>query len=63
MTTASESDGHVGSEKLRVEPIGKSDWLGPTEEMPRENGDAQMRECILGALPHPTAQPQKGKEL
>ncbi|KAF7254507.1 Cadherin EGF LAG seven-pass G-type receptor 2 [Varanus komodoensis] len=60
VTTASESDGHAGSEKLRVEPIGKSDRLGPTEEMPRENGDTQTRENMLSSLPHPTAQPQKG---
>lgn len=63
VTTASESDGHVGSEKLRVEPMGKNDRLGPTEEMPRENGETQTRDGILGSLPHPTAQPQKGKEV
>ncbi|XP_060132979.1 cadherin EGF LAG seven-pass G-type receptor 2 isoform X2 [Zootoca vivipara] len=60
VTTASESDGHVGSEKLRVEPMGKNDRLGPTEEMPRENGETQTRDGVLGSLPHPTAQPQKG---
>ncbi|XP_053103347.1 cadherin EGF LAG seven-pass G-type receptor 2 isoform X2 [Hemicordylus capensis] len=60
VTTASESDGHAGSEKLRVEPVGKNEHLGPTEEMPRENGETQAREGILGSLPHPTAQPQKG---
>ncbi|XP_077190373.1 cadherin EGF LAG seven-pass G-type receptor 2 isoform X2 [Paroedura picta] len=60
VTTASESDGHAGSEKLRVEPIGKNDWLGPAEEAPRENGETQTRESILSSLPHPAAQPQKG---
>lgn len=63
VTTASESDGHAGSEKLRVEPIGKNDWLGQAEEAPRENGETQPRESILSSLPHPAAQPQKGKEI
>lgn len=58
VTTASESDGHPGSESLRVEPMGKNDRLGLTEELARENGEG-----ILGSLPHPTAQPQKGKKL
>ncbi|XP_060087564.1 cadherin EGF LAG seven-pass G-type receptor 2 isoform X2 [Heteronotia binoei] len=60
VTTASESDGHAGSEKLRVEPIGKNNWLGQAEEAPRENGETQTRESILSSLPHSTAQPQKG---
>ncbi|KAL8205116.1 UNVERIFIED_CONTAM: Cadherin EGF LAG seven-pass G-type receptor 2 [Gekko kuhli] len=60
VTTASESDGHAGTEKLRVEPIGKNDWLGQAEEVLRENGETQTRENILSSLPHPTAQPQKG---
>ncbi|KAM6454465.1 cadherin EGF LAG seven-pass G-type receptor 2 isoform 4-T4 [Liasis olivaceus] len=55
VTTASESDGHLGPESLRVEPVGKNDRLGLTEELARENGEG-----ILGSLPHPTAQPQKG---
>lgn len=63
VTTASESDGHVGSEKLRVEPVGKTDRLGLTEELPRENGETQIREGIFGSLPHPTALPQKGKKV
>ncbi|XP_062834481.1 cadherin EGF LAG seven-pass G-type receptor 2 isoform X1 [Anolis carolinensis] len=60
VTTASESDGHAGSEKLRVEPVGKIDRMGLAEEIPRENGETQTREGIMGSLPHSTAQPYKG---
>uniref|UniRef100_A0A8C8VMJ4 Cadherin EGF LAG seven-pass G-type receptor 2 n=1 Tax=Pelusios castaneus TaxID=367368 RepID=A0A8C8VMJ4_9SAUR len=61
VTTASESDGHAGSEKLRVEPAVGLVWPGHLEEALRENGEAMYKENMLAPLPNPIAQPQKGK--
>ncbi|XP_075766558.1 cadherin EGF LAG seven-pass G-type receptor 2 isoform X2 [Pelodiscus sinensis] len=59
VTTASESDGHAGPEKLRVEPATGQVRLGHAEETVRENGDAPDKNMLM-SLPHPAAQPQKG---
>ena len=51
VTTASESEGHGGSETLRVEPAGGE---GPLRgEPPRLNGEALPRDPLLLPLPHP----------
>lgn len=59
LTTASESDGHGGLEKLRVETAEVS--LGHLDDLPRVNGEALYKENVLMSLPNPAAQPQKGK--
>ncbi|XP_069628056.1 cadherin EGF LAG seven-pass G-type receptor 2 isoform X1 [Haliaeetus albicilla] len=51
MTTASESEGHGGSETLRVEPAGGEG--PPRGEPPRLNGEALPRDPPLLPLPHP----------
>ncbi|GAB0199893.1 cadherin EGF LAG seven-pass G-type receptor 2 [Grus japonensis] len=51
MTTASESEGHGGSETLRVEPAGGEGL--PQGEPPRLNGEALPRDPLLLPLPHP----------
>ncbi|XP_019369272.1 PREDICTED: cadherin EGF LAG seven-pass G-type receptor 2, partial [Gavialis gangeticus] len=58
LTTASESDGHGGLEKLRVETAEVS--LGHLDDLPRVNGEALYKENVLMSLPNPAAQPQKG---
>lgn len=50
-TTASESEGHGGSESLRVEPAGGEG--PPRGEPPRLNGEALPRDPPLLPLPHP----------
>lgn len=51
MTTASESEGHGGSETLRVEPAGGEG--PPRGEPPHLNGEALPRDPPLLPLPHP----------
>ncbi|XP_075377780.1 cadherin EGF LAG seven-pass G-type receptor 2 [Mycteria americana] len=51
VTTASESEGHGGSETLRVEPAGGEG--PPRGEPPRPNGEALPRDPPLLPLPHP----------
>ncbi|XP_075631851.1 cadherin EGF LAG seven-pass G-type receptor 2 isoform X2 [Balearica regulorum gibbericeps] len=51
VTTASESEGHGGSETLRVEPAGGEGL--PRGDPPRLNGEALPRDPPLLPLPHP----------
>ncbi|NXK15465.1 CELR2 protein, partial [Herpetotheres cachinnans] len=51
VTTASDSEGHGGSETLRVEPAGGEG--PPRGEPPRLNGEALPRDPLLLPLPHP----------
>uniref|UniRef100_K7FSG0 Cadherin EGF LAG seven-pass G-type receptor 2 n=1 Tax=Pelodiscus sinensis TaxID=13735 RepID=K7FSG0_PELSI len=62
VTTASESDGHAGPEKLRVEPATGQVRLGHAEETVRENGDALDKNMLM-SLPHPAAQPHPRQTL
>ncbi|XP_043932407.1 cadherin EGF LAG seven-pass G-type receptor 2 isoform X2 [Protopterus annectens] len=64
VTTASESEGHVGSEKLKVETVASvephRDKLGQLEEKPREIGDGTYKDNALPSYPPSVLQPQKG---
>ncbi|XP_028652386.2 cadherin EGF LAG seven-pass G-type receptor 2 isoform X2 [Erpetoichthys calabaricus] len=64
VTTASESEGHGGSEKLKVETVPNSDVsrekLNSIEDRVRENGDGIYKDNTVVSLPNPNAQPQKG---
>lgn len=66
VTTASDSEGHGGSEKLKVETLPSSeppwDKLSLLEERPKENGDGQgtYKDNMLACLPNPHAQPHRG---
>nr|XP_014351913.1 PREDICTED: cadherin EGF LAG seven-pass G-type receptor 2 [Latimeria chalumnae] len=64
ITTASESDGHAGSDKLKVETVANvelhRDKMNHLEDKPKENGDGIYKENMLVSLPFPATQPQKG---
>ncbi|XP_058860276.1 cadherin EGF LAG seven-pass G-type receptor 2-like isoform X2 [Acipenser ruthenus] len=66
VTTASDSEGHGGSEKLKVETLPSSeppwDKLSLLEERPKENGDGQgtYKDNMLACLPNPYVQPHRG---
>eukprot|EP00062_Callorhinchus_milii_P009585 gi/632953584/ref/XP_007892498.1/ PREDICTED: cadherin EGF LAG seven-pass G-type receptor 2 [Callorhinchus milii] len=64
MTTASESEGHAGSEKLKVETVANIELhrekLNHVDERPKENGDTLYKESSVTSMPNPNAQPQKG---
>nr|XP_033773923.1 cadherin EGF LAG seven-pass G-type receptor 2 isoform X1 [Geotrypetes seraphini] len=63
VTTASESEGHAGSEKLKVETVASielsKDNLSHLEDA-TENGDVHYKENAVAVTPNPAAQPQKG---
>ncbi|XP_078500339.1 cadherin EGF LAG seven-pass G-type receptor 2 isoform X1 [Lissotriton helveticus] len=64
VTTASESEGQTGSEKLKVETVTKEE-LPPEkvaflEEKPKENGDIIHKDCTLVTQASVMNHPQKG---
>ncbi|XP_029430115.1 cadherin EGF LAG seven-pass G-type receptor 2 [Rhinatrema bivittatum] len=63
VTTASESEGHIGSERLKVETVASIELPKDNLDHPEkaaENGDMHYKENTTAVLPNPVAQPQKG---
>lgn len=64
VTTASESEGQTGSEKLKVETVTKEELppekVGLLEEKPKENGDIIHKDCTLVTQASVMSHPQKG---